>query len=331
MDFIRSLKAAAIAAIAATVAAPAVAQQNYPNQIIRIVLAVPPGGSVDSLARVVAKYQTGNLGQPVIIDNKPGGSNKVATEFVAKAAPDGYTLYQMGSSQPQVEATALSNGVPSPYDTLRDLTSIGTLATNTYALVVHPSIPARTANEFIAFAKSKPGFITYGSTGVGKSDHVAGALFAQMTGIDLLHVPFKGLGEAVQELVPGRILTAFSALPVMAAHVKAGKLRLIGPVSTDRSFQFPDVPTLAEQVPLPGYAVETWIGIMAPVKTPRPLITRLNGEINKMLKDESFVTTQMHPLGLGAWSKTPEQMTALINDDLKKYTKLFKELGVKFE
>jgi len=322
---------AGVAMAAALVPAMPVLAQSYPSKPIRFVLAVPPGGSVDALARVVGQRLGSAVDQPVVIDNRPGGSNKIATDIVARSAPDGYALYMMGSSQPQVEATALGAGQPRPFDTLRDFTSVGTLVTNTYALIVHPSVPAKNAAEFIALAKAKPDSITYGSTGVGKSDHIAGALFEKMTGIKMLHVPYKGLGLVVNDLLAGRVQASFGALPIMAAQIRAGKLRVIGIVSAQKSFQFPDVPTLAEAVPLPGYAVETWIGVMAPAKTPAAVISRLNSEFNKMLKDDAFVKNSLHPLGLGAWPQTPNQMTNLIRDELQKYTKLFKELGIQPE
>jgi tripartite-type tricarboxylate transporter receptor subunit TctC len=322
---------AGAALVAALIPAMPVWAQSYPSKPIRIVLAVPPGGSVDGLARVVGKYLSAAVGQPVIIDNRPGGSNKIATDITASSPPDGYTLYIMGSSQPQVEASAISSGQTRPFDTLRDLASVATIATNTYALVVHPSVPAKNVKEFIALAKARPGQITYGSSGVAKSDHVAGALLEQMTGIKMLHVPYKGLGDAVREMISGRILACFGALPIMAPHINAGKLRLLGVVSAEKSFQFPDTPTLAEAIPLKGYAVETWIGMMAPVKTPEAIVTRLNTEINKMLRDDAFVKNGLHPIGLGAWPKTPDQMTALIRDDLQKHIKLFKELNIKLE
>ncbi|MCC6472678.1 MAG: tripartite tricarboxylate transporter substrate binding protein [Burkholderiales bacterium] len=322
---------AAIALAAALLPALPARAQSYPSQPVRFVLSVPPGGSVDSLGRVVAKYLSPNLGQPVIIENKPGGSNRIATDFAARSAPDGHTLLMLGSSQAQVEAAAISTGQPRPFDTLRDFTSVGTLATNTDALVVHPSLPVKTAADFVAFARSKPGYITYGSTGVAKSDHIAAALFEQMTGARMLHVPFKGLGDAIPQLIAGRILTLFSALPPMAAHIRSGKLRLIGVVSAERSFLFPDAPTLAEALPLPGDAVETWIGMMAPAKTPAPVVSRLNGEIRKMLQDEAFVKQSLHPLGLSPWGHTPEEMTRFVQGELATYTKLFKDIGLKLE
>lgn len=323
--------AAGVALLAALLPAMPVQAQSYPDKPIRMVLGVPPGGAVDGLARVVAAYLEPALGQNVIIDNRPGGSNKIANDIVARSAPDGYTLFMMGSSQPQVEAAALSSGKPRQFDTLREFTAVGTFATNTYALVVHPSLPVNNAKEFIALAKAKPGYITYGSSGIGKSDHVAGALLEQRTGIKLLHVPYSGIGFVVQDMLAGRILASFGALPFMAPHIRAGKLRLIGIVSAHKSFQFPDVPTLAEAIPLPGYAVETWIGVLAPAKTPAAVVNKLNTVINKMLKDDAFVTKGLHPLGMGAWPQTPDQMTALIRSDLKLYTKLFKDIGLKLE
>jgi tripartite-type tricarboxylate transporter receptor subunit TctC len=295
------------------------------------VLGVPPGGSVDTLARAVSQHLGTRLGQPILVDNKPGASNKIATDFVAKSAPDGYTLLSIGSSAPVTEAAAIATGGERLFDTLRDFTCVGTIASNTYALAVSPSIGVNSVAEFIAFAKAKPGYINYGSAGVAKTDHVAAELFSQGTGIKMTHVPFKGIGEAINQMLAGRIHACFSALAPMAPHIRAGKLRLLGVVSSERSELFPEAPTLAEAVPLPGYAVEAWIGIVAPKNTPPAVINKLSAEFARMIKDETFVKTMLLPNGLEPFQKSPSQMTAMFRGEIDRYTKLFKTIGVKLD
>lgn len=321
-----------ILALGVAAALPAAASaQAFPNRPIRIVLGVPPGGSVDTLARAAAQQLSVQMGVPVIVDNKPGASNKIATDFVAKSPADGYTLLSVGSSAPMTEAVAVANGGERMFDTLRDFTTVGTVAGNTYALVVSPTLGVNNVAEFIAFAKAKPGFINYGSAGVAKTDHVAAELFSQGTGVKMVHVPFKGIGEAINQMLAGRIHACFSALAPMAPHIRAGKLRLLGVVSAERSQLFPDAPTLAEAVPLPGYAVEAWIGLVAPARTPPEVVARLNTEISRMLKDPAFVKNQLVPNGLEPFYKTGPDMAAMFRGEVDKYAKLFKTIGVKLE
>lgn len=307
------------------------AQAAFPNRPIRLVLGVPPGGSVDTLGRAVGQYLSTSMGVSVIVDNKPGASNKIATDFVAKSAPDGYTLLSVGSSAPVTEAAAIATGGDRLFDTLRDFTPIGTIAGNTYALVVSPTLGVSNVAEFIAYAKKNPGLINYGSAGVAKTDHVAAELFSQGTGIKMVHVPFKGIGEAINQMLAGRIHACFSALAPMAPHIRAGKLRLLGVVSAERSQLFPDAPTLAEAVPLPGYAVEAWIGVVGPRNMPADVVARLNGELAKMLKDEAFVKNMLLPNGLEPFHKTPAAMTTMFRGEIDRYTKLFKTIGVKLD
>jgi tripartite-type tricarboxylate transporter receptor subunit TctC len=319
--------AAALPGLSQAQGAPAA----YPNKPIRLVLGVPPGGSVDTLARVVAQQLGTAMGVPVIVENKPGASNKIATDFVAKSAPDGYTLLSIGSSAPVTEAAAIATGGERLFDTLRDFTPVGTIAGNTYALAVSPTLGVANVSEFIAFAKSKPGFVNYGSAGVAKTDHVAAELFSQGTGIKMTHVPFKGIAEAINQMLAGNIHCCFSALAPMSAHIRAGKLRLLGVVSSERSQLFPDAPTLAEAVPLPGYAVEAWIGIVAPARTPPAVVNKLNAEFARMLKDEAFVKNMLLPNGLEPFLKSPAEMGAMFRGELERYITLFKTIGVKLD
>jgi tripartite-type tricarboxylate transporter receptor subunit TctC len=317
--------------LAAALPLAARAEKAWPDHPIRLVLGVPPGGSVDTLARALGQRLGADLAAPVIVDNRPGASGKIATNYVAKSAADGYTLLSLGSSSPMSEAAAIATGTERPFDVLRDFESLGTIASNTYALAVNASLPIHDVHEFIAYAKAHPDTLNYGSAGVAKTDHVAGELFAQEAGIRIVHVPFKGLGEAITQMIAGRIQCCFSALAPMAPHIRAGKLRLLGVVSSQRSRMFPDAPTLAEAVPLPGYAVEAWIGFAAPAKTPPAVANRLYAEFTQLLKDDTFVNTMLVPNGLDPFARSPAEMAALYRHDLDKYTALFRKIHLKLD
>ncbi len=319
--------------VAAALPAVARAQETFPTsgRPIRLVLGVPPGGSVDALARAVGQYLTTAMGTSVIVENKPGASNKIATDLVKGSPPDGHTLLSVGSSAPMSEAAAIAGGGARPFDTLRDFAPVGTIASNTYALAVNASLPVKNVAEFIEFAKARPGFINYGSAGVAKTDHVAAELFSQRTGIKMVHIPYKGIGEAINSMIAGHIHACFSALAPMAPHIRNGNLRLLGVVSASRSQMFPDAPTLAEAVPLPGYAVEAWLGMVAPKQTPPAIVNRLNTEFGRMVKDEAFVKNMLQPLGLEPFHKSPAEMSAMFSAEVDNYTKLFKDIGIKLD
>jgi tripartite-type tricarboxylate transporter receptor subunit TctC len=317
-------------AAAALVVMP-VQAQNFPTKPIRMVLAVTPGGTIDILARIVCQHLTAKLGQPCIVDNRPGGSGAIGTNFVAKSAPDGYTLFLMGSSQSTVEAAAISGGKERPFDTLGGLTGVSLLVTNPYVLAVHPSLPVKNAKEFIALARSKPGAIVYGSSGIGRTDHVAGEMFAYMTGIKLLHVPYKGVGPVVTALLSGEVQAAYTALPPMLSYVQAGRLRVLGLVGGSRTPLMPELPTLAEAVPLKGYKVGAWMGLMAPKGTPKPVVDLLNRELVQMVKSADFARQAVQPHGLDPIGSSPEELTDLLRTELDLYTRLFKDTGIKLE
>lgn len=317
--------------LAAAMAPGAVRPQPMFHRTVRLVLGSPPGGSVDALARSFAQNLSQGLGVPVIVENRPGGSNKIASDLVARSAPDGHVLLGVGSSTPLTEAAALSSGGDRPFDTLRDFTPIGTIAANTYALVVSSSLEVKTIAEFIALARSKPGFVSYGSSGIAKTDHVAAELFAQGTGIKMLHVPFKGLGEIIAQMLGGRIHAAFSAAAPMAPHIRSGKMRILGIVGGERSQMFPGIPTIAQAVPLPGYRVDAWIGYVAPARTPPAVVSRLNAEIARMLGDEAFVKQVLLANGLEPFPSSSAEMAAMFRGEVDKYAGLFKDINLKLE
>ena len=314
----------------ACIMTPAPAQsQSYPAKPIRIVVGVPPGGTVDALARASAPYLSPLLGQPVIVENRPGASNRIANQLVADAAPDGHTLLSLGSSQVLIDAASLATGEERSFDTLKQLALVTTMVTNPYGIIVRGDLPVKTLNDFISLARAKPQSLNYGSTGVGKVDHVAMEMLQQQTGMQLLHVPFKGAGDALAQLLPGRIDVLLNSVASVLPQIRSGKVRLLAIVGSERSAVLPDVPTVAEAVPLPGYRVDVLIAIGVPAKTPAAIVNRLNAEYKKVLADEAFVIKVLQPQGLGPFYKTPADTTATFRAELEKYAKLFKDLGLK--
>jgi tripartite-type tricarboxylate transporter receptor subunit TctC len=262
--------AAFLAALLATVPAAA---QNYPTRPIRFVVPFAPGGGNDISARIVAEGLTHALGKPVIVDNRPGAGSILGTEIVAKAAPDGYTLLNAGAGT--VFNVALYQKLP--YDTLRDFTPVTLLAEQPNILVAHPSLPAKTFQEFIALARSQPGKLTYGSAGVGTGTHLAMELLLMSQKIEVLHVPYKGTGPSLNALLGNEISAFLSTFASAVPHVKSGRLRAFAVTSAKRASVLPEVPTVAESG-IPGYEYSTWYGLLSPASVPRAIVNRLNKE-----------------------------------------------------
>ena len=316
--------------IALAVVLPTLAfAQAYPTKPIRIIVGVGPGGAVDMIARETAAYLTQKLGQQVIVENRAGASGVIANRAVASAPADGYTLLSLGSSQVLIEAAAMANGEEPTFDSLKNLTMISTVLTNPYGLAVRADLPVKNVNELIALAKSKPGELKYGSTGIGKADQIAMEMFQQRAGIKLLHVPFKGAGEAMNEMLGGRIDLMINSVAPMAEHVRAGTMKLLALTDSKRGKAFPDVPTIAEAVPLPGFGMEIWIIMAAPAKTPQPIVDRLNEEYKKMLADPAFVSKVLTAQGLEPFYLTPAESNARFKSEVEMYAKLIKDLGLK--
>lgn len=311
-------------------AAPATAQ-TYPSRPIKLVLTVPPGGGMDTTARALAVRLSQGLGQPVVVENKAGASGLIGTDYVAKAPADGYTLLFMGSSLPMFEASQRVNGRKLPFDSGRDFAAVAMLAQAPFVLAVRADSPWRTPAEFVAAARARPGAITYVSSGPGRTDHVAGALFATATNVDLLHVPYKGLGPALQAIIAGQADVVFGALPAITPHVASGRLKILGVVQGQRVSVLPDVPTLAEAVPLPGYEVASWIGVIAPRGTPPAIVQRLNQEIVRLARDPEFARTSLRASGLEPVGSTPEQLDAAMRFELDKYTRVFRQNPIAVE
>ncbi len=308
-------------AAAMLVASPAFAQ-GWPSRPVRVVAAYPAGGSIDIVARLVSQRLGESLGQPFIVENKAGAAGNIGTDFVAKAAPDGYTLL-MGSaaaisSAPNVYAKL-------PYDPLKDLLPIVLVANQPNALIVRPGLAANNVREFIALARANPGKLNYGSSGVGASQHMTAELFAMMTGVQITHVPYKGGAPAMADLMSGQIDFMFDPVPTSIQVVRSGKVRALAVTSLRRSEVMPDLPSMAE-AGLDGFDLRGWIGLLAPANTSREMVQRLNGEVLKMLAAD--LRGKLLELGLDVAGGTPEQFAAFIREDIAKYGRIVKTSGM---
>ena len=303
------------ALIAALLSAAAFAQP-YPSKPIRIIVAYPPGGGTDVLARLVGKYLNDSLGQPVVIENRAGANGGIGLDFVAKSPPDGYTLLAIAAG-------------PLNDDNLKLFSAVTLFAAPAYTLVVNPSVNANSVKELIALAKAQPGKLAYGSTGGGAASHLSAELFKSMAGIDLLHVPYKGVGNAVTDLLGGQVQVMVAPTQSVMGHVKSGKLRALAVTGAKRSPSAPEVPTMAE-AGVPGYESVGWFGLMAPAGTPRDVVLLLNREINRILQLPD-VKARLLELGAEPANTTPQQFLEFILGDNAKWAKLIKERGIVVE
>ena len=304
-------------------AAPAAAQaSSYPNKPIRIVVPYPPGGFNDTLARTVGAQLQTVWGQPVTVENKPGGGTTIGTDAVAKAAPDGYTLFIM----PFAFAVNPSIFKKLPYDPVKDFAPITLAATTPNLLVVGPAVPAKTLAELLTTAKAKGSPLNYASTGVGSSNHLSMEKFKQMAGVDITHVPYKGSGPAVTDLLGGQVGLMFDNIPNVIQHVKAGKLRALAVTSPKRSPHVPDIPTVAE-AGVPGYEVSVWFGIAATGGTPQPIIDKLNAEIVKTLNLPE-VKEKFSAQGVDVVGSSAAQFSTHLKEQSALWAKVVKDAGV---
>ena len=302
--------------------APCLFAQGYPQRVVRMVVAYPPGGSIDVVARLVNQRLTAALGQQFIVENRAGAAGNIGTDYVAKAHNDGYILL-MGSAASISSAPAVYAKLP--YDPVRDLAPIVQVANQPNVLTAHPSVPARTLKEFIALAKAHPGKFNYGSSGIGASQHMTAELFAMLTGVKIEHVPYKGGTPAMTDLISGQIDFMFTPAPNAIAFVKSGKIRGIAVTSLRRSSALPELPTM-DEAGLRGFELLGWIGLLGPAGTPREIVDRLNAEINKMLGGD--IRVRLTELGLDAVGGTPAQFAAFIRQDIAKYAKIVKTAGI---
>lgn len=300
--------------------------QTFPSRPVRIVVPFAPGGTTDILARLVGHRLTDVLRRSVIIDNRPGANGALGTEMVAKSTPDGHTIV-MG----YLGSLALGPHLYSklPYDPVRDFSPITLVASTTQAMVLHPSLPVRTTREFIALARRQPGRLTYASAGIGAPSHLAGELFKMMAAVDLVHVPYKGSGAAIHDLLGGHVALSFGGLAAAMPHVKAHRLRVLAIASGSRSPAMPGIPTIAESG-LPGYDVASWFGLLAPAGTPGEAIARLHAEVTRILRAED-VRQQLAADGAEVVANRPDEFAAYIRAELAKWGAVIKAAGVRAE
>ena len=311
-------------ALVLTFAATLASAQSYPNRPIKLIVPFAPGGSADLVGRLLAQQMSESFGQPVVVENKGGASGMLGNEYVAKSAPDGYTL-TVGTLGPFAVNQTLFDHVP--YDNIRDFAPITLTGISSHVLVAHPSIPVQNVSELIALAKEKPGQLTFASSGTGNATHLTFELFKARAGIDIVHVPYKGGGPAMADLVGGQVLFSFASMASAVPFVRAGRLRAIAVSGGERSALFPDVPTVAESG-LPGFASEDWQGILAPAKTPPEIIGKLNGEIGRILLLPE-VKAKLQAAGFEPKPSTPEWFAQFIQAETLKWAKLLKGIGIK--
>ena len=302
----------------------AASAQTYPDRPVRLVVGFPPGGAADILGRIVAQQLTPGLGEQVVVDNRGGAGGLIATEITARANPDGYTL--LFTSIPHVINPHLYRKVS--YDALKDFTPIIHFVSVPLMMATGASLPAKTVKELIVLAKAKPGAVSYGSGGSGSSSHLAMELFKSMAGIDLTHIPYKGVGPMITDMLGGQVsLTIASAVP-LSPQVRAGKLRALGVTGPKRSSAFPDVPAIAETVP--GYEVVNWFGVIAPAGTSKAIVMRINSELNRALQSPELVKA-LAAQTAEAVGGTPEAFGKVIRADFAKWAKVVKDSGARVD
>ena len=307
----------------ATLALPALAQQAWPAKPVKIIVPFAAGGPADIYARALGEKLQAALGQPFVIEDRPGGGAIAGTDAVAKSAPDGYTLLMMSNTHTVNESLIREK----PYSLMRDLVPIAPVNYSDLVMVVHPSVPANTLAEFIALAKAKPGALNYASSGPGTPYHMAGELFKALAGVDIVHVPYKGSSGARTDILGGQVQMMFDAITTMAPNVQAGKLRALGTSGKTRSSVLPEVPTIAE-AGVPGYEAVIWLGMMAPAGTPKPIVDRLNREITRIVNTPEMKQAWASQ-GAVPMAMTPDEFTAFLRADMEKWAHVVKVSGAR--
>ena len=302
----------------------AFAQADYPSRPIRFLVGVVPGGAADTLARAIAQRYASVFSQQVIVDNRAGANQTIAADITAKAAPDGYTIAIIAS------AHAISPALYKlPYDSLKDFSAIGMIAMVPNVLVLQPSIPARSVKEFISLARARPNELNFGSSGIGSASHLSAELFQSMAQVKFVHVPFKGQGLAMIDLLGGHMQLGFPSVPAAIQQVKAGKIIALAVTTRQRSSALPDVPTMNE-AGLPGYEVSGWYGVVGPANMPRPIVAKLNAELNRMLQDGA-TRELLAREGADPLPGTPGEFADTLRTDIVKWAKVVKASGIKVE
>lgn len=302
-----------------------VAAQDFPTRPIRLIVPFPPGGATDLTARFFADRVAKNIGQPIVIDNRPGGNTIIATQAVVRAQPDGYTL--LWQTNNLTGNPFLYKNKKLPFDTMKDLVPISLLARGPHVLAVTPSLPVKNVAELIALAKSEPEKLMIGSTGIGTVNHLAGAMFNTQAGIKMSHIPYKGASEAMPDLIQGRLQVMFPSAMGLDGYVEAGQVKALAVTGSKRSTTWPDVPTIAEQG-LPGYEIYIWWGVLAPANTPAAIIDKLNAEFVKAGKE---LLSDPRAKDFEVVGSTPEEFTDFLNADLAKMSKIISAAGASLD
>jgi tripartite-type tricarboxylate transporter receptor subunit TctC len=310
-------------ATAATLAATTAFAQAWPAKPVRIVVPFAAGGPADIYARAIGERLQASFGQAFVVENKPGGGSIVGTDFVAKSAPDGYTLLLMSNTH-----TVNESLIPErPFVLLRDFVPVAPLNSSELLMVVHPSVPANSLKDFLALAKAQPGRLSYASSGPGTPYHMAGELFKAMAGVDIVHVPYKGSSGARTDILGGQVQMMFDAITTMAPHVRSGKLKALGSTGRARSAVLPEVPTVSE-AGVAGYEAVIWLGVLAPAGTPRPVVERLNAEITRIANSPEM-REAWGKQGATSLSMTTEEFGRYLREDIEKWSRIVKISGAR--
>jgi len=316
-----------ILALALSATAFCVSAQEYPNRPVRIIIPFPPGAGTDIVGRAIATALTDAWKQSVVVDNRPGAGGTIAGEMVAKGNPDGYTL-MLGNVSTLAIAKALNPKLA--YDPLRDFAPITLITRSENVMVIHPSVPAHSVKDLIAYAKANPGKINYGSSGNGTTSHLGGAMFASAVGVEMTHIPYKGSVPMMTELVAGQLQLSFSSVPTALPHIKSGRLRALAVTLPNRSTTLPDLPTVQEATGLNSFEISLWQGIVAPAATPRAIVTKLNQQIVTSLRTPEL-KNRFAEQGLEVVGNTPEQFAAYMRAEIVKWTQVVKVSGARIE
>ena len=315
-----------VAALATLSIAPAAFAQPYPSKPIRMIVGFPPGGGTDVVARVIGQKLFEWYGQTVVVENRAGATGTIGADVLAKSPPDGYSL-MMGHANSHAIAPNLMAKLP--YDPIKDFAPVSYVGYVPNVLSLHPSVPAKNMQELVALLKANPGKYTYASSGNGSSQHLSGEMFKLLTGTSALHVPYKGSGDAIKDLLAGTVSFNFDTMPPVLEHIKAGKLRGLGISTPKRLAQLPEVPTFAEEG-LVGFEILNWYGVMAPAATPREIVAKLSADINKAMR-EPDVKTRLEQVGTQLREMSLEEFGAFMRAELVKYAKLVKDAKIRLE
>jgi len=320
------IRTALLAGLAALFAAPALAQDRWPSKPITYIVPFPPGGTTDVLARIIGQKLGAALGTTIVVENKPGAGGNVGSEVVAKAAPDGYTILGGTISSHAINVSLYPK---LPYDPVTSFQPITLIGTNPNILVVNASSPYKSVQDITAALKAKPGSLSYASAGNGTSQHLSAELYKYLAGVDMVHIPYKGSGPAIQDVIGGQVPMMFDTSVVAGPHIEGGRLRALAVTSSKRASAFPNVPTMAESG-VPGYDVVSWQAIFAPAGTPKPIVDRLHAEVAKILK-EPDMQERLAKLGLDPSGITPAELVAFQKAEIDKWAKVVKAANIKID